>query len=89
MIWHELEIEPINYLSSPVSPYDVATVGIPKLFVRDLIASENTPVVVVSRTKSGGVWASIISPSFEHTIKGREISELVFYCKLIRIEILY
>ena len=62
----------IDYLSSPVSPYDVATVGIPKLFVKDLIASENTPVVVVSKTKSGGVWASIISPSFEHTKKLQE-----------------
>ena len=61
--------------------------GIPKLFVRDLIASENTPVFVVSKTKSGGVSALTISPNFEQTknfndfydIIKKIYTELIFY----------
>ena len=60
------------YLSASISPYEVAMVGIPKLFVKDLIASEKTPVVVVSNTKSGGVSASIMSLKWEQTTVGRK-----------------
>ena len=58
----------IVYLRWPVSPYVVVIVGIPKLLVKDFMASENTPVDVESKRKSGGVPASIISLKWEQTL---------------------
>ena len=56
------------YLSPAADvPYERATVGRPRLKVKDLSNLEKLPDVVVSNIRSGGVSAASISPSLLQT----------------------
>lgn len=44
-----------SYRMSPSCPYDALTVGNAKAAVNDFTASDDTPLIVVSMTKWGGL----------------------------------
>uniref|UniRef100_A0A8D9B5U7 Uncharacterized protein n=1 Tax=Cacopsylla melanoneura TaxID=428564 RepID=A0A8D9B5U7_9HEMI len=55
-------------LISPSCPYEPLTVGKAKAEVNVLTASDMTPLVVVSNTRSGGLPATMVSLNLAHKL---------------------